>query len=457
VITINLPYHYKQLNLPFETEPLQSEVANDSSDTPPLQLTVKEIIEMYLSTLPFPEEYSYLDKFYRVIGCGTGVLGYHLSICDHCGLETYHPNLCNHSLCHVCQSIISRNWINNRISELLPVPYYQIVFGLPNKLNLFALYNKKVVYDIFFECVEKAMNVGIEAKKIDIGYMSILQPFSADIWHTPHMHLVIPGVGLVKGKIQEFPSKEYLPTSHEILKREFRDEFIKKLEELYLGKRKSKKEKEDSNAESEKINWPKELEELANDSEKFGEWLEELKNEKWDVYIGEGTRVDSKELIYYVAQRLPISDEQIIGANLNKVVFNNTRGQKRELSLDEFVRRLSCLEMPSGYHRIRNYGFLSNSVKKQKLEEIRKKLGVSETKEQEETENKCRRCGEGKMRTIIFIFPGKVIKICENNLDKIKVIPTWFNIFETLDQETNIREVYDFLPDWLVELLESVD
>ncbi|ETR66363.1 MAG: transposase [Candidatus Magnetoglobus multicellularis str. Araruama] len=455
MITINLPYDYKQLNLPFKTEPLQPEVANDSSDTPPLQLTVKEIIEMYLSTLPLTEEYSYLDKFYRVLGCGTGVLGYHLSICDHCGSETYHPNLCNHSLCHVCQSIISRNWINNRISELLPVPYYQIVFGLTNKLNLFSLYNKKVVYDIFFECVEKAMNVGIEAKKIEIGYISILQPFSADMWHTPHIHLVIPGIGLVKGKIQEFPSKEYLPTSLEILKREFRDEFIKKLEELYLGKRKGK----DPNAEPEKINWPNELKELANDSEKFEEWLEELKNEKWDVYIGEGTRVDSKELIYYVAQRLPISDEQIIGANLNKVVFHNTRNQRRELTLDEFVRRMSCLEMPSGYHRIRNYGFLGNSVKNQKLEEIREQLGLTATveEEQEDPVKKCKICGQGKMRTVAFIFPGKVIKICDKNVEKIKVVPTWLDIISTLDPETTMDEIYDFLPDWLSELIQSVD
>ena len=280
---------------------------------------------------------------------------------------------------------------------------------------------------IFFECVEKAMNVGIEAKKIEIGYISILQPFSADMWHTPHIHLVIPGIGLVKGKIQEFPSKEYLPTSLEILKREFRDEFIKKLEELYLGKRKGK----DPNAEPEKINWPNELKELANDSEKFEEWLEELKNEKWDVYIGEGTRVDSKELIYYVAQRLPISDEQIIGANLNKVVFHNTRNQRRELTLDEFVRRMSCLEMPSGYHRIRNYGFLSNSVKNQQLEEIREKLGLTATveEEQEEPVKKCKKCGKGKMRTVAFIFPGKVIRICDKNVEKIGILHYSVNTF----------------------------
>jgi hypothetical protein len=115
--------------------------------------------------------------------------------------------------------------------------------------------------------------------------------------------------------------------------------------------------------------------------------------------------------------------------------------------------------MPSRYHRIRNYGFLSNSVKRLKLKEIRQKLGLSEIEIEEAAESKCKNCGEGVMQTVALILPGQKIITFDKNIDKINIKPEWLSILETMDnksREENI-EKYDFLPDWLIELILSVD
>jgi Putative transposase. len=87
------------------------------------------------------------------------------------------------------------------------------------------------------------MNEGPKRKGIEIGYISVLEFFAANLWFTPHMHIVVPGLGLLNnGKIQKFISKEYLPTSLEILKEEFCTEFLKRLEDEYLGKAETRKD-----------------------------------------------------------------------------------------------------------------------------------------------------------------------------------------------------------------------
>ena len=454
MIIISLPF--KQLELPFPKRSSDGIVTSNS--IPPLQLTIKEIIEMYLYSPVLLDKYEIYSRLQKIIDCKTGKLGYHINICDRCATEESHPNSCNHSLCPECQTNLSERWIKARTPELLPVPYYQFVFSLPNKLNLFAMYNKKIVSDIFFKSVEKAMNEGPKRKGIEIGYISVLEFFAANLWFTPHMHIVVPGLGLLNnGKIQKFISKEYLPTSLEILKEEFCTEFLKRLEDEYLGKAETRKDL--LKDEPEKINWPEELKELENNKDEFTKWIEMLKKEEWDVFIGDETKSDAKQLIKYVGKRAAIRDEQIIGANLKKVVFESEHNEKIELTLEEFIRRLANLEMPSRYHRIRNYGFLSNSVKRLKLKEIRQKLGLSEIEIEEAAESKCKNCGEGVMQTVALILPGQKIITFDKNIDKINIKPEWLSILETMDnksREENI-EKYDFLPDWLIELILSVD
>ena len=185
-----------------------------------------------------------------------------------------------------------------------------------------------------------------------------------------------------------------------------------------------------------------------------------LKAKEWDVKIREPRESEDAKriLIEYIGQRLAIRDSQIIEADDKQVIFRDKRGEKHEMEIDEFIRRLKTHTMPSGYHRIRNYGFLSNSKKTEKLKEIREKLGIGEAEKKKSKKSICNECKKGEMQTVATILGGETVKTFDENIKKLKKKPSWLKALQKIDSLPKAPpEVACKLPDWLIRLIQSVD
>jgi len=420
-IQLKLPFILPQINEPkFHLFPEQLTI--------PFKPTIKEILKQYLKN---PDSGDYVKMFQKVLDCGTGKLGYHIKVCDNCGETKIIPNACSSSLCPDCQKENAKRWIENRISELLPVPYYQTVFSLPDSLSVFTMYNKRIVFDIFFFAVAAAMNKKPGEKNIEIGFIIALQTWASSLWFDPHMHVCMPGIGILKnGKLNQYPSKESLPFNEDILSKEFKKVFLEKLEAHYFKKNVD---------ENEIINWPDEMKSIGEDEASFKKWISELEQQKWDVDLGKPTYKDPKHLISYIGKRLPISDDQIIGVKSGRVLFEDTKEKQVSLTIEDFVKRLAKHAMPSRYHKIHNYGFLSNGKKTESINRICEELGKPLPVIESEIPSGCTICKKGKMLSVGLILDGGAIKICEKNIERLRNKPAW------LDQLKEAQNLNDLL------------
>ena len=461
------PQKYTQMLLPGMDTPVIENIPEFQSIEPG---SIQEIIDIYLNK---HWSYNCFNKLYNVLQCGTGKLGCHIDVCDNCGSSRSIPNPCDHSLCPYCQQRLSENWIENRISELLPVPYYQIVFKLPPALAIFALYNKKIVFDIFFAAVASAMNKIPDRDRIEIGFILSLQTCARNLWFCPHIHVCMPGVGILKnGKVNQYCCKEALPLTEEILSKEFCESFIKQLKKVYEEKNvvtpkceddieyKNENQKEIETIctdDESQLKWPTKLEHLAKDRSEFDKWIAKLENAKWKVNVGDATRKDPKELIRYIGERLAISDDQIVKTDTEKVIFKDKRNKEHELTIEEFIRRLVSHAMPKGYHRIRNYGYLGNNVKEKKGSYILSQLGQTKSPKSIH-KSKCKQCGKGQMRTVAVILGGETVKTFPEQIEKLKQMPSWLSILKEIESAKKIpAELKESIPTWLIELIQSVD
>ena len=432
-IQLKLPFIHPQINepkLPLFPEQL----------TKPFKPTIKEILEQYLKN---SDPGDHVKMFQKVLDCGTGKLGYHINVCDHCAETKIIPNSCSSSLCPDCQKELAEHWIESRISELLPVPYYQAVFSLPDSLSVFTMYNKKIIFDIFFSAVAAAMNKIPGEKNIEIGFIIVLQTWASSLWFDPHMHVCIPGIGILKnGKLNHYPSKESLPFNEDILSKEFKKVFLEELDAHYFKKNVD---------ENEIISWPDEMKSAGEDETSFKKWISELEQQEWDVNLGKRTYKDPEHLISYIGKRLAISDDQIIGVNSGRVLFEDTKGKKVSLTIEDFVKRLAKHAMPGRYHRIRNYGFLSNGKKTESISRIREELGKALPVIDSETPSSgCTICKKGRMLNVGLILDGGAIKVCEKNIDRLRNKPAW------LDQLKEAQNLNDLLPPLRIYLLSKM-
>jgi len=130
-----------------------------------------------------------------IVSCKTSTLGGHLYVCTNCGKEKVSFNSCRNRHCPKCQGRDTAKWLTARSKELLPVPYFHVVFTIPHELNGIALQNKKIVYDILFQATAETLKQ-VAQKKLGgkIGFLSVLHTWGQKLEAHPHTHCVIPGV-----------------------------------------------------------------------------------------------------------------------------------------------------------------------------------------------------------------------------------------------------------------------
>src|SRR6266705_6878952 len=138
----------------------------------------------------------------RVIGaitaCRTAALGGQVEQCDDCGNMRIAYNSCRNRHCPKCQGLARAEWLANRQAELLPVPYFHVVFTVPAPIAEIALHNKAVVYGILFTTAAETLRIiAADPKRLgaEIGLVAVLHTWGQNLHHHPHVHCVVPGGG----------------------------------------------------------------------------------------------------------------------------------------------------------------------------------------------------------------------------------------------------------------------
>ena len=130
--------------------------------------------------------------------CRTAVLGGHKDKCNHCGHVEISYNSCRNRHCPKCQTLRKEKWIEARCEDLLPIPYFHVVFTLPSELNPLVSMNRKVLYDLLFRSVSETLTqLANDPKHLgaEIGSIAILHTWGQNLMDHPHIHCIVTGGG----------------------------------------------------------------------------------------------------------------------------------------------------------------------------------------------------------------------------------------------------------------------
>lgn len=377
---------------------------------------VSDIFRMY------GEEYrknnGMTKKQYSVMGaienCRTSHYGIHMDQCDDCGYLSKEFNSCRDRHCPKCQGISRRKWVDARIKDILPAPYYHVVFTLPHLLHIFAMYNKEFVHDLLFSSsAETLLAFGNDLKWLggELGFYGILHTWGQTMWHHPHVHFIVPGGALTQGGewiSLRYKNKFLFP--ERALSKVFKGKFIEKLKAAFY---------------SEKLNIPPGDNNFSSPA-MFERWLNRLVSRDWVVYCKSPMK-KAEDVIKYIGRythRVAISNRRIINIQNGRVTFHykDYKGFKKngmiwkEMTLEatEFIRRFLNHVLTPGFHKIRNYGFLANGRSKASVALIKSLLSCNSGDEVRQKDDKilnlCPRCQNGKLVTLaIFGRFGAVV------------------------------------------------
>jgi Putative transposase/Transposase zinc-binding domain len=300
--------------------------------------------------------------------CRTALLGGHIYECNSCGLIDQSYNSCRNRHCIKCQFAAKRHWIEDRASELLPVPYYHVVFTLPHEFNQLVLGNKREIYDILFKASSEAVKeVFRERYKADPGMIAVLHTWGQNLSLHPHIHMIIPGGGLSAGNADWVRCSKDFFVNVRAMSLVFRAKFVKMIRKLYRSKRLTFC---DSNRHLENPNF-------------FQDMIDTTFKQHWNVYAKKPFRNPIHVLKYLggYTHRIAFANHRLLDFDEHQVQFKvrNNQAQKSgeassqtmSLPTAEFMRRFLMHILPSGFVRIRHFGFLASARKKKAIETAR--------------------------------------------------------------------------------------
>ena len=344
------------------------------SDGP--RLEVAEVFRQYAEE--YLEKYGASPEQRRVLRdiqiCRTAALGGHVEQCDLCGHQKIAYNSCRNRHCPKCQGPARARWMRAREAELLPVPYFHVVFTLPETLGPLALQNKTVVYDVLFRAVgETLLEVAANPKRLGarIGFLAVLHTWGQNLMHHPHLHCVVPAGGLSKDGASWVPGREdfFLPVR--VLSRVFRGKFIAFLKQAI---------------DCGELEYHGSLAPLA-DPAMMKHLLDQAVRHDWVVYAKRpfgGPEAVLKYLARYT-HRVAISNRRLLHMENGKVSFSwkdyAHGNEQRTMTLEatEFIRRFLLHVLPSHFVKIRYYGFMANRHRTENLARCRELLGKPAT------------------------------------------------------------------------------
>jgi Putative transposase/Transposase zinc-binding domain len=287
--------------------------------------------------------------------CRTPALGGHRDQCSSCAHQVISYNSCRNRHCPKCQGNARAKWLAARSAELLPVPYFHVVFTLPHELSALILQNKRLLYDLLFRTSAATMlEVARDPKHLgaDIGLLGVLHTWGQNLQHHPHVHCIVPAGGLTSDRSEWIASSSRFFLPVRVLSRVFRGKFTAELKQLLLQG---------------KLEFHGSLKELAA-PERFQRFLQQLFSKNWVVYA-KPPFGGAENVLNYLARythRVAISNHRLVSFNDDHVSFrwkDYAAGSKHKVmtvSADEFLRRFLIHVLPKGLVRIRHFGIFAN-------------------------------------------------------------------------------------------------
>ena len=169
--------------------------------------------------------------------CRTAALGGHVEACEDCAHSRVAYNSCRNRHCPKCQGATRERWLADRQADLLPVPYFHVVFTVPAEVAEIAFHNKAVVYAILFDAVAATLKtIAADPRHLggEIGFLAILHTWGQALTHHPHIHCLVPGGALVDGDSWRACRPRFFLPVH-VLSRLFRRLFLERLQAAHLG------------------------------------------------------------------------------------------------------------------------------------------------------------------------------------------------------------------------------
>jgi hypothetical protein len=308
-----------------------------------------------------------LKTMSAIEACRTSRLGGHMYECDDCGHQKIAYNSCRNRHCPKCQNLPKEKWVEARKEDLLPIPYFHVVFTLPSELHSLALRNKKEVYGLLLKAsADTLQTLAADQKRLgaQIGFISIVHTWGQNLMDHPHIHCIVTGGGLSPCQTQWIAAKNnyFLPVK--VMSKLFRGKFLHGLKEL---------ETKDK------------LYGIENDSE-FNSQISSLYHKDWVVYCKPPFAGPEHVLAYLgrYTHKIAISNQRICSIKDGQVTFkyrdyrDGNKKKNMTLSAFEFIRRYLLHILPPRFVKIRHYGILSTRNKR-RLQRCKKLFRLSKS------------------------------------------------------------------------------
>jgi hypothetical protein len=347
--------------------------------------------------------------------CRTAKLGGHVERCEDCARTRVAYNSCRNRHCPKCQWRSAQAWLEARAAELLPVPYFHLVFTLPAALGPIALQNKALVYGLLLKAAaETLITVAGDRNHLGarIGVTAVLHTWGQQVQHHPHVHCIVPGGGISPDGKRWVACKPGFLRRGRLLSDHFRRMFLDGLTAAF---------------DAGELEFFTDLVGL-NERKAFAAALVPLRATEWEVYAKKALGGPKQVLAYLAryAHRVAITNHRLVDLDETHVTFRSkdareSGGQNSKvlrLEIAEFIRRFLLHVLPDGFQRIRHYGFLANSHRAEKLALCRRLLDVplastdrksdddKDVSAPDQGQPPCTHCG-GRMR-ILKTFEGSL-------------------------------------------------
>ncbi len=303
--------------------------------------------------------------FGNINTCHTVKKGYHLYQCNNndCNKSKYQFHCCGNRHCPYCGSMKREEWVENRTNELLPTPYYHVVFTLPHELNNLILGNRKILFNALFESASKTLlNHGKNEAFLgaEPGITMVLHTWGQDLSFHPHVHCIVSGGGFDGNnwKTAKRKNNRFLFPEKSLAKM-YKAIFMTTLQQ------------------NTNLQWG-EINKAA--------LLKSIQYKFWNVYAKApfGGPAQVIEYLGRYTHKIAITKHRVEEVTEKLIKFrykdyaDASKVKSMWLSHEEFLRRFELHILPNRFIKIRHGGFLRNRDKRKRINAIRASIGLGE-------------------------------------------------------------------------------
>jgi hypothetical protein len=289
-----------------------------------------------------------------IAACRTEAMGGHVCVCDSCGAQRYHYHSCRNRHCPKCQTRAKEQWLQRQRAQLLPVPYFHVVFTLPHELNALIRLNARALYGLLFDAAARTLH-GFAANPRwlggTLGVTLVLHTWSQTLMHHPHVHGLVSG-GALRASGQWQPAKPGFLFPVQALSRVFRGKYLEALNALRADHQ---------------LRFPEDLAEPCQ----WNALINTLRRQAWVVYL-KPPLAGPEQVLEYLARythRVALSNDRLVSVNATEVCLryrdraHGDANKQMRLPATEFLRRFLLHVLPPRFKRIRHYGLTANRSK----------------------------------------------------------------------------------------------